>query len=325
MKKEKKPLTPANASIWTLAVIVVTLGVTLPLHFVFPDNLTTYWVIAICVAVISPFALINFKVFVEAKGNYTEEQKKNASAKFGIMMLSVWYADFTFICMFMNWLIAFFILAGLYLVKMVYDFSKVLVNRKDSSSYPNFLLVGDFILSFLLLIIIIYKIEDQTLQTIVIALSSALVGGLLTLLGVIMTINKSDRDRKEEKLNQNKPFFYYTPYYKGPYHGSNNKNPNYKFFGKETKKQQMLGRFYNSDKVEFLIESVSFNGKTVECTFDPVVSKGELFLLYLYLDETDKKIVSYVLNIEDVDRNKIKVVIDLDNSGEEPIPTIHKF
>lgn len=209
-KRIKKKLSAETSSnLTTLIVILVTLGITIPLHIIFPDKLTSYWVIAICVAVISPFALANFKINMLAKGNYTEEQKKAATSKLGIMMLSIWYADFTFICMFMNWLIAFFILVGLYLIKMIYNVSSVLVNRKDATTYPNFLIIGDFVLSFLLLTLLIYKIPDQTLQTIVIALSAALIGGLLTLLGVIMTIKKSDKDRKEDEIKKARPVFAY--------------------------------------------------------------------------------------------------------------------
>lgn len=209
-KRIKKKLSVETSSnLTTLIVILVTLGITIPLHVIFPDKLTTYWVIAICVAVISPFALVNFKINMLSKENYTEEQKKAATSKIGMMMLSIWYADFTFICMFMDWLIAFFILAGLYLIKMIYNVASVLVNRKDATTYPNFLIIGDFVLSFLLLTLLIYKIPDQTLQTIVIALSAALIGGLLTLLGVIMTIKKSDKDRKEDEIKKARPLFAY--------------------------------------------------------------------------------------------------------------------
>lgn len=209
-KRIKKKLSAETSSdLTTLIVILVTLGITISLHFIFPDKLSSYWVIAICVAVISPFALTNFKINMEAKGNFTEEQKKAATSKLGIMMLSIWYADFTFICMFMDWLIAFFILAGLYLIKMIYNVASVFVNRKDATTYPNFLIIGDFVLSFLLLTLLIYKIPDQTLQTIVIALSAALIGGLLTLLGVIMTIKKSDKDRIEDEIKKARPVFAY--------------------------------------------------------------------------------------------------------------------
>ena len=205
-KRIKKKLSAETSSnLTTLIVILVTLGITIPLHVIFPDKLSSYWVIAICVAVISPFALTNFKINMEAKGNFTEEQKKAATSKLGIMMFSIWYADFTFICMFMDWLIAFFILAGLYLIKMVYNVASALVNRKDETIYPNFLIVGDFVLSFLLMILLIYKIPNPSLQTIVTALAAALIGGLLTLLGVIMTIKKSDRDIRLENKMKNRP------------------------------------------------------------------------------------------------------------------------
>lgn len=205
-KRIKKKLSAETSSnLTTLIVILAILGITIPLHVIFPDKLSSYLVIAICVAVISPFALTNFKINMEAKGNFTEEQKKAATSKLGIMMLSIWYADFTFICMFMDWLIAFFILAGLYLIKMVYNVASVLVNRKDETIYPNFLIVGDFVLSFLLMILLIYKIPNPSLQTIVTALSSSLIGGLLTLLGVIMTIKKSDSDIRLENKMKNRP------------------------------------------------------------------------------------------------------------------------
>lgn len=205
-KRIKKKLSAETSSnLTTLIVILAILGITIPLHVIFPDKLSSYWVIAICVAVISPFALTNFKINMEAKGNFTEEQKKAATSKLGIMMFSIWYADFTFICMFMDWLIAFFILAGLYLIKMVYNVASALVNRKDETIYPNFLIVGDFVLSFLLIILLIYKIPNPSLQTIVTALAAALIGGLLTLLGVIMTIKKSDRDIRLEDKMKNRP------------------------------------------------------------------------------------------------------------------------
>lgn len=209
-KRIKKKLSAETSSnLTTLIVILVTLGITIPLHIIFPDILTSYWVIAIFVAVISLFALTNFKINMEAKGNFTEEQKKTATSKMGIMMFSIWYAYFTSICMFMDWLIDFFILVGLYLIKMVYNVALILVNRKDATTYPNFLILGDFVLSFLLLTLLIYKIPDQTLQTIVIALTAALIGGLLTLLGAIMTIKKSDKDKREDEIKKARPVFAY--------------------------------------------------------------------------------------------------------------------
>lgn len=209
-KKTKKQLPrEVGSSLFTLIVIIVTLGITLPLHFVFPNKLTTYWTIAICVAVISPFALFNAKIIMEANGNFTAEQKKATTSELGTMMFSIWYVDFTFACMFMDWLIPFFFLAAFYLIKKVYNVSSFLVNRKAATTYSNFLIVGDFVLSFLLLTLLVYKIPDQSLQTIVIALSSALIGGLLTLLGVVMTIKSSDKDRREDEIKKARPVFAY--------------------------------------------------------------------------------------------------------------------
>lgn len=205
-KKSKKQLPrEVGSSLFTLIVIIITLGSTLPLHFIFPEALTTYWVIAICVAVINPFALTNSMINFEEKGNFTDEQKKAAQAKIGMTILLVWYVDFAFVCMFMNWLVAFFILAGIFLIKMIYNVTSVIVSRKNSKVYPNFLIVVDFVLSFLLLILLIYKIPNESLQTIVTALAAALIGGLLTLLGVMLTIKKSNNDIRLENKMKNRP------------------------------------------------------------------------------------------------------------------------
>jgi hypothetical protein len=329
--KEKKPKKQlpreVGSSLFTFIVILVTLGITLPLHFIFPEALTTYWVIAICVAVISPFVLVNAKINFEATGNFTEEQKKAATTKLGIAMLSIWYADFAFVCMFMNWLVAFFILAGLYLIKMVYNVASVLVNRKDPKAYPNFLIVGDFVLSFLLMILLIYKIPNQSLQTIVTALAAALIGGLLTLLGVIMTIKKSDKDRKEERLNQIKPFFYYTPYFDGPeYHNSKKTNHDKQFqIGAKHTHGVALGRFVNSDKVEFLLKSILIGDQEILCSFDPAISKGELFEICLLSEEKVEAPSEYTLKIEDIDKNEILIRISLDTTKGENVPSNIEF
>ena len=327
-KNKKKLPADVSSSIFTFIVILVTLGVTLPFHFAYPDKLTVYWVIAICVAVISPCALTNFKIFMESKRNYSEEQKKAASLKLGKSIFSIWYADFVFICMFMNWLVAFFILAGLYLIKIVYNVSIVLLNRKDSMSYPNFFIVGDFVLSFLLLILIVYKIPNESLQTIVVALTAALIGGFLTMLGVMLTIKKSDRDKKDERMNQIRPFFYYTPYYDGPKNRENEKLVVHdKTFsnGNEKADYRMLGRFVNSNKIEFLLKSIIVNNVEFRCTFDPAVSKGELFMVHLQSDVKLEKFEEYILVIEDVDKNVLNVKITLDTSGSECVPTNIEF
>ena len=327
-KRIKKKLSAETSSnLTTLIVILVTLGITIPLHIIFPDKLTSYWVIAICIAIISPFAITNLKINMETKGNFTEEQKKTATSNLGIMMLSIWYADFTFICMFMDWLIAFFILAGLYLIKMLYDVASVLVNRKEPKVYSNFIIIVNFTLSFLVMILLIYKIPDQSLQTIATALVSALIGGLLTLLGVIMTIKKSDKDKKEERLNQIKPFFYYTPYYEGPeYHNGKKTNHSKRFqSGNKHNHGIALGRFVNSDKVEFLLKSILISDQEFLCSFDPAVSKGELFEIFLLSEEKVETPTEYTLKIEDIDKNEMLIKISLDVTKVENVPTNIEF
>lgn len=322
-RKEKKKLPKETVgSLFVLLAIAVSLGITLPLHFTFPDTITTNWAVAICVAIIAPFAIANAKFWLESKGNYTEEQKKAASAKFGIAILSVWYADFAFVCMFLEWLVAFFVLTGLFLVKLIYDVTVSLLKRQSPSAYPNFVILVDYIFGFLLLVLLIYKIPDDQLRTIVLALVAALLGGLLTLLGVMMTIQKSDKDKREERANQIRPFFYYTPYFGGPEYDTKKTTCHDKHFSLPGKHNHCLGlgRFVNSDKTEFLIKAVVIAEVSYPCTFDPAVSKGELFTISVLSESPIAVPDEYFLVAEDVDKNEIKIRISIKQSNGENVP-----
>jgi hypothetical protein len=326
-RKRKKIPFVIISCITTLIVIIITLGVIVPLHLCFPNIMTSCWVIAISIAVISPFALVNSKIYMESKVKYTEEQKKNVSRNIVISLLSIWWADFAFVCMFMNWLIAFFLLAGLYLIKMVYGVAVAFINRNNKLSYPSVFIVGDFVLSILLIILMIYKIPDRSLQTIVLSLVAALIGGLLTLTGVMLTIRKSDKDREIERRNQAKPFFYYTPYFGGPEYHNNIKTCHDKQFVKGIKKNNsvFLGRFVNSDKVEFLIKSIIINNEECECDFDPAVSKGELFEIVLFTENEIERPNDYTLKIEDIDQRIRLVKISIEYDENESIPKSIEF
>ena len=315
-KRIKKKLSAETSSNLTfLIVILVTLGTTIPLHIIFPDKLSSYWVIAICVAVISPFALANFKINMISKGNYTEEQKKAATSNLGIMMLSIWYADFTFICMFMNWLIAFFVLAGLYLIKMIYDVASVLVNRKDATTYPNFLIISDFALSFLLLTLLIYKIPDQTLQTIVIALTAALIGGLLTLLGVMLTIKKSDQDRKLENRMKNRPIMIIVESHSI---GCTSCNINKSGSIKEEKDNKANLGFImkNISSMPCRVVGASYMNRIIEC-FDNHLWVENQEMVWLHIQAKDFKYDGTIkLLLEDISGYQHEYLLTYDSAGD---------
>lgn len=327
MKKEKNKKEWSKAdksSLRTFLVIVITLIVTLTPHFIFPDIITANWVIVVCFAVMSPFIFVNAKEQIKSEKGFTEEQMKIFSSYIKKMEKVIWYLDLTYICWFMNWIIPFYILSTIYFVRMVYILSNVVINGKSAIPYANFFIVCEFALAILLLIFLIYKLPDENLQTIVISISAAIIGGLLTFIGVLMSIKKSDRDRKEERLLQIKPFFFYTTYFAGPDYVNEKKSPHFKDFGISIKngKSVNLGRFINSDKIEFYIKSIIINGEEILLSnYDFTVSKGELFLIMLKTAEETIIPESYILKANDIDGNELLWKITLNITKNENIPT----
>ena len=204
-----KFLVEIKSYLWTLIVSVVTIITTSVLHFLFSNIFTTCWVIVICWAIILSFAIFNVTKNKMKKAYYTREQKKNVIIKMWFNILTVLYVDILFICMFMNWIFVLFILVGLYLIRNFYIIASMIVNRRKATSLSNFSIVLDTTSCFLLMILLIYEIPDERLQTIVTALTSALIGGVLTLVVVVMTIKKSDMDREKEEINKARPIFSY--------------------------------------------------------------------------------------------------------------------
>lgn len=68
-------------------------------------------------------------------------------------------------------------------------------------------MLQDFLVGIGLTVYLIYLIPEKELQTIILTIVAALYGGLITLVGVAWTIKKSDKDRKEDEIKHEKPYF----------------------------------------------------------------------------------------------------------------------
>ena len=73
-------------------------------------------------------------------------------------------------------------------------------------------LVIDFVIGIGLTVYLIYIVPNQKLQEILIPIISAVYGGLMTLVGVVLTIRKSDIDKKEEEIRKAKPVVFVNDY-----------------------------------------------------------------------------------------------------------------
>jgi len=177
-----------------------------------------------------------------------------------------------------------------------------------------------FLLTITLNIYLIYLLfwnfdSNANSQDLFIAIASiygCLVGGILTLGGVAWTINKSKEDSENLRKETIKPFFYGTPYFKGPNGDKDSSNPK-KFGNVKDGCYFCVGELLNSDKVEFLLKTIICDKNIFNCYEDCYVSKSEMFELCIYSEyyKDNKKPLSIILIIEDVDGNELKYELSL--------------
>lgn len=170
-----------------------------------------YW---ISFALLFPFILFavpyskiqSVKMF---KIKLTPEMDKVANMRVVIMILYLWLWNFFYMAMFINNMICKYIFGGLIMIIIFMDLGNAMSYPRQRNWLERWLMVQDFIVGTVLTIYLIYIIPNADVKEIVIPIVAAVYGGLLTLVGVILTIKKSDKDRKEDDLKKARPIFAY--------------------------------------------------------------------------------------------------------------------
>lgn len=166
-----------------------------------------YWISFAIIFILIPIGIFNLKNWSLKDKNITEVQKKNANAVMTKYTLFYWLCDLFYMSCFINNLTCKFVFGGLVMAIILMSVSLSVSYPKVKTIFEKWSLLQDFIVGVGISIYLIYLIPDKTLQTIVIAIVSAIYGGLITLVGVSWTIKKSDEDRKNDEVNRVKPLF----------------------------------------------------------------------------------------------------------------------
>jgi hypothetical protein len=144
---------------------------------------------------------------------------------------------------------------------------------------------------------------NDLLTQVIIPLVAAVLGGGLTVWGVILTIKEDNRIRKEDIRIQNEPLFYILDPNQD-YDNTNIKEFDFKAVEQATGYIQILLK--NTDKTPFVLEYVNINGKTYLPQNGTVVDKNDIFYLNIHTNDnlvankTNKAFIAIkdVLNIE---------------------------
>lgn len=144
---------------------------------------------------------------------------------------------------------------------------------------------------------------NDLLTLVIIPLVSSVIGGGLTVWGVILTIKEDNKIRKEDIRIQNEPLFYILD----PNQDYDNTNiKEFDFKSVEEAKGYIQILFKNTDKTPFVLEYININGKTYLPQNGTVVDKNDIFFVNVHTNDnlmSNKNNNAYmaikdVLNIE---------------------------
>lgn len=246
-----------------------------------------------------------------------------------IMLLTIFFiaCDFFFIANFKFNNTGIFITGGILALILLCNLLHVFTNSYLKLKVT---LLFDFLLLVVLTIFLINKIKNTNLTDIITAIVSAIYGGLMTLAGVILTINDQKKDKKESRQLSVLPYFNCTPYICDV--DGNDKLLHCVMFKSVFKKNDVnsisqdekfifkLGYILNTDKIEFTIKKIILDSKEYLCFEDSIVYKNELFMILVYLDENEvKKYEKIQLVVEDIDMNLHKYNLIIDTSNSMPL------
>ncbi len=206
--KSRKPLTSVEkCSLLFAVVLAIYLVVILPIRLCV-TGFSWHWFVFGLLAIVLPFGIINLRLRIITKDVYTDKQIINANIVTVKYILYFWLLDCLYMAIFNQWIVCIYILGTITLIKIFYDSATMFIAKAARSKIENISLIVDFIVGVALSIYLIYLIPDRLkdLQTIVTSIVAALYGGILTLLGVAITIRKGERDRIKDEKNKYIPY-----------------------------------------------------------------------------------------------------------------------
>lgn len=225
------------------------------------------------------------------------------------------FIDAFYISIVYSHLLCQFIFGGLCLLTIFMNLSINFVNSDKSQPIKRFDLLFNFLCGIGLTIYLLYIIPNESLQSIMIPVVSAVYGGLLTLIGVAWTIKWTQQQNNKKRKDEIKPNFFAVSEVR------NSQNGLYTIKSFDCNKYKLSLEFFkNSEKSSFTLEGIIINNETFLCNCDKYVPKENSFKIYANGDDKNKIDSNNVyLIVKDIDGNtmKYKLVLDKYNVLQE--------
>ena len=257
------------------------------------------WLIFAVVFLIIPISIANLKLMVEKRTSPTTEQKKQANLNCGFLILFYWLCDLFYMTFILDSLALKFVFGSLIMLIIFYNLSKAFIS---GASHFKWGLIQDFVVGVFMSIYLIYIIPSSDLKEVVIPIVSAVYGGLITLVGVLLTIKETRKDIAKKDDFEAKPFFGIidVQHYLNDESCKNEIGfrPK-KFDGKLVFLDEI--NIQNSDKAPFYIDKFSVDDTDYYPDSTFLVTKEMVFNATIYVEQSKKKPLDKVyMHVTDV-------------------------
>ena len=165
---------------------------------------------------------------------------------------------------------------------------------------------------------------NRIIIDIIIPIVSALIGGGLTLIGVLLTIRFENKKRKEEIRISNKPLFYLID----PMQNYDSKNTaDFEFNAKNVDTNGFLEIiFRNTDNAILLFDYISIDGEKYYSQNGNIVDKNTTFCIYLYPNKNIKiDEANIIISINDSLNNNYKYQLGFKTNKSKYIDTFKEI
>ena len=173
-----------------------------------------YWISFALLFPIIFFGAFGFKNWSKRFINdeITPEMEKAANTRVVVIILFYWLCNLIYLACFIDNLVCKFIFGILIVLFVFMNLARVFTTPKERNGYERFGILQDFVVGVGLTIYLIFIIPNKEFQQVVIPVVAAVYGGLITLVGVTLTIRKADNDRKAEEISKAKPVVFVCDY-----------------------------------------------------------------------------------------------------------------
>ena len=275
-----------------------------------------HWLIFSVLAVFIPIAFAYAKRQICKGKSLTVNEKKTISKNMVHYILLMWMYDLFYMAIFNNWRWLIFAIGILLTIIVFVNLAKAFLS--DQKSFQAFLSV-ELLIGLGIAVYLIYLIKDGTLQTIVLTIAAALLGGLITLLGVAWSIKNERKERKESEKKLERSAFAPIVYAVelGLFEEITEEQAWFGEHDRTTEPNSCIGAIRNMDNGVLLLKEIRFNDKSYPIYKGGLVEKNKLVCIYIAEKLEIKENDYFILSGEDVLGNYVSYFFNINNEKKK--------